>query len=91
MANINIRIDDQLKKDAQAIYKSLGMDLSTAVNVFLRQSVRMQSLPFQPSLDPFWSESNRAYLKKAIAEMEDGKNTIVKTMEEIEAMKNHES
>ena len=52
MTNLNIRVDEQLKADAQALYKSLGMDLSTAINVFLRQSVQMQGLPFRPHLSP---------------------------------------
>ena len=90
MTNINIRVDDQLKKEAQTLYKNLGMDLSTAINVFLRQSVQDQALPFQPKFDPFWSESNQRYLKKAIAEMEAGKNTIIKTMEDLEALRKNE-
>ena len=52
MTNLNIRVDEQLKADAQALYKSLGMDLSTAINVFLRQSVQMQGLPFRPHISP---------------------------------------
>ena len=90
MTNINIRVDDQLKKEAQTLYKNLGMDLSTAINVFLRQSVQDQALPFQPKFDPFWSEPNQRYLKKAIAEMEAGKNTIIKTMEDLEALRKDE-
>ncbi|MBQ4050738.1 MAG: type II toxin-antitoxin system RelB/DinJ family antitoxin [Oscillospiraceae bacterium] len=52
MANINIRVDDALKAEAQELYRALGMDLSTAVNIFLRQSVQMQGLPFRPRLEP---------------------------------------
>ena len=51
MANINIRVDDALKAEAQELYRALGMDLSTAVNIFLRQSVQMQGLPFRPRLE----------------------------------------
>lgn len=85
MTNLNIRVDEQLKADAQTLYKSLGMDLSTAVNVFLRQSVQMQGLPFQPRLDPFYSESNLRALRESIKELEEGK-VVVKTMEELEKM-----
>ncbi len=42
----NISIDAEIKKQAQELFARLGMDLSTAVNIFLRQSIRTQSIPF---------------------------------------------
>ncbi|MBQ9460832.1 MAG: type II toxin-antitoxin system RelB/DinJ family antitoxin [Clostridia bacterium] len=42
----NISIDADVKKQAQELFAKLGMDLSTAVNIFLRQSIRSQSIPF---------------------------------------------
>ena len=51
MKNVNVtfRIDDTLKKQADALFAELGMNLSTAFNIFLRQSVREQQLPFKVS------------------------------------------
>ena len=45
-ANINVRTDAQLKAQAQRIFESIGLDLSTAVNLFLKQTVRANNLPF---------------------------------------------
>ena len=42
----NLSLDADLKREAQALYADLGMDLSTAVNIFLRQSLRVQWVPF---------------------------------------------
>ena len=42
----NISIDAEVKKQAQELFARLGMDLSTAVNIFLRQSIRTQAIPF---------------------------------------------
>ena len=42
----NLSLDADLKREAQALYADLGMDLSTAVNIFLRQSLRVQGVPF---------------------------------------------
>ena len=42
----NISIDADLKKASQELYSDLGMDLSTAVTIFLNQSLRVQGLPF---------------------------------------------
>jgi len=45
-ANINVRTDAELKAQAQRIFESIGLDLSTAVNLFLKQTVRANNLPF---------------------------------------------
>ena len=44
--NVTFRVDDELKAQADALFSELGMSLSTAFNIFLRQSVREQQLPF---------------------------------------------
>lgn len=46
MANINIRIDDNLKKDAELIFENIGMTPSIAINLFYKQVVRTHSIPF---------------------------------------------
>ena len=45
-ANINIRVDADIKAQAQKLFSDLGMDLTTAVNVFLRQSIEQGGIPF---------------------------------------------
>jgi DNA-damage-inducible protein J len=47
--NVTIRVDTDLKKQADTLFSDLGMSLSTAFNIFLRQSVREQQLPFMVS------------------------------------------
>lgn len=51
MKNVNVtfRVDDELKKQADILFAELGMSLSTAFNIFLRQSVREQQIPFNVS------------------------------------------
>lgn len=44
--DVTIRLDDALKQQADSLFSDLGMSLSTAVTVFLRQAVREQSIPF---------------------------------------------
>lgn len=48
MANstISIRVNESLKEQAQELFKSWGLDMSTAVNIFLSQTVREQRIPF---------------------------------------------
>ena len=50
----NIRIDSTIRKEADALYKSMGMSLSTAVNLFLTQSVIQRRLPINEIIaEPF--------------------------------------
>ena len=47
--NVTLRVDEDLKKQADALFSELGLNLTTAFNIFLRQSVREQRIPFQVS------------------------------------------
>lgn len=47
--NVTFRVDEDVKKQADALFADLGMSLSTAFNIFLRQSLREQQLPFTVS------------------------------------------
>ena len=44
--NFSVRMDSDIKKQCEALYSELGMNLTTAINVFLRQSLRVGGLPF---------------------------------------------
>ena len=50
-SNMNIRMDKEVKEQAQKIFAQLGMDMTTAVNVFLRQAIRHNGFPFEIRLD----------------------------------------
>lgn len=47
MANINIRIDDNLKKEAETLFSDLGLNMTTAISLFLKQCVLRQGIPFE--------------------------------------------
>ena len=63
--NMSFRVDKNLKKQADELFKNLGMNTSVALNMFLTQSVREQSIPFIPSM-----EVPNARLISAIEEVE---------------------
>lgn len=44
--NLNIRVDEELKRKAEAIFSELGLNMSIAMNIFLRYSVRYGGIPF---------------------------------------------
>lgn len=49
--NMTIRVEPELKAEAAALFKALGMDLSTATGIFYRQALRCRGLPFEVKLD----------------------------------------
>lgn len=49
--NFSVRMDSEVKKDCEALYNELGINLTTAINVFLRQSLRAGGFPFDVKLD----------------------------------------
>ena len=51
MSQIAVRVDDKLKKEATEVFSELGLDMTTAVKLFLKQSVLMRSIPFELKLD----------------------------------------
>lgn len=61
--NISIRMDSDLKAQADALFGELGMNLSTAFNVFVRQSLREGRIPFDISLNPPNKETISAMLE----------------------------
>lgn len=59
MANLNIRVDDTLKQQAELIFSDLGISLSAATTMFLKQVVRYNGIPFELRTDPFYSAKNQ--------------------------------
>lgn len=82
---VNFRIDESTKKQMEQICSELGITMSTAFNIFAKKVIREKRIPFDVSIDPFYSESNMKALSKSIKELEQGK-VVVKSMEELEAM-----
>jgi len=70
---INIRIDEGLKKDLEAVCQELGMNMTTAFTVFAKKMTREKRIPFEVSIDPFYSEDNIAHLTRSIAQLNTGK------------------
>lgn len=61
--NISIRMDSDLKAQAEALFSELGMNLTTAFNIFVRQSIRDGGIPFKVSLTELNKETIAAMLE----------------------------
>ena len=101
MTTVSVRMDESLKRDFDAVCNELGMSMTTAItilaknasalykgvkiNILAKKMTREKRLPFEVSMDPFYSASNMAALNDSIEEMRQGR-TVTKTLEELEAM-----
>jgi len=50
--NVNFRVDAELKKEAESLFSDLGMNMTTAMTMFLKQAVRTQRIPFEVTRIP---------------------------------------
>ena len=76
MAQISLRVDDEVKRDAERTLNDIGLSMSTAINIFLKTVVRENRIPFELSADPFYSKENIAALEKRVADIRSGKSTL---------------
>ena len=85
--NLNIRINKDLNERAEAFFSELGLNMSAAFNIFIRQALREGKIPFEISLanDPFYSPANSAALRESIQEAREGK-FVTKTLDELRAL-----
>lgn len=76
MAQISLRIEDDVKKLAEQACADIGMSLSTAINIYLKKLGREKRIPFEVSVDPFYSPENMARLRDSVAQMEAAGGTV---------------
>ena len=84
---VNIRMDEDLKKSMESTCRTLGMNMTTAFTIFAKKVSREKRIPFDVSVDPFYSSQNIIAINEAAEQIKQGK-VVIKTLEEIEAFSN---
>ncbi len=74
--NVNFKLDEDVKKSMEQACNELGLSMSAAFSIFARKVGREKRIPFEVSVDPFYSEENMARLRKAIQDLDAGKGTV---------------
>ena len=74
--NVNIRMDKEIKEQADILFNNLGFNLTTAINTFVKQAIREQAIPFQPkikrkSLDSYLEEYHGKPIERILKEAEE--------------------
>ena len=81
--NINIRMDETVKKQAEELFSELGLNMTTAFNMFVRQALNKGGIPFEVvRKDDFYSPYNQEKLRESIVST----NKTVKSLDELEKM-----
>jgi DNA-damage-inducible protein J len=75
---VSFRLDEDVKKSMEQVCSELGLSMSAAFTIFAKKVGREKRIPFDVSVDPFYSESNIRYLEQ---KMEDYKAGRIKTAE----------
>lgn len=76
MAQISLRVDDEIKRNAERTFNEIGLSMSTAINIFLKTVVRENRIPFELSADPFYSKENQLELERRISDIRSGKSVL---------------
>lgn len=84
-SNINIRMDDEMKRDFDRVCNELGINMTVAITILAKKMIREQRIPFEVSIDPFYSQSNTAALRKSAQQLRAGQ-VIEHTLAELEDM-----
>lgn len=74
-STITARVDEKDKVNFDAFCSNVGLNTSTAINLFVKAVLRENRIPFEivQTADPFFSEANMAYVKKSVQELKEGK------------------
>ena len=73
---VNFRMDTEEKDTFEDICEQLGLTISTAFKIFVKKVIREQRIPFDLTLDPFYSKSNIQYLEKVTQEIDSGRAVL---------------
>lgn len=86
MINVNIRVDENVKQEVEVLFEEMGVNMSSAVNMFLRQVIRTRGIPFEVTAkqDDFYNPENLRVLRESIAQLERGMGTVHDIIEEDE-------
>lgn len=84
-SNINIRMDDEVKREFDRVCTELGINMTVAITILAKKMIREQRIPFEVSVDPFYTQSNTSALLKSAEQLREGR-VSEHTLTELENM-----
>ena len=86
-SNVNIRMDEDIKREFDRVCNELGINMSIAITILAKKMIREERIPFDVSVDPFYTKANIAALERSAGQLAEGR-VVRKTLDELEAMAN---
>jgi DNA-damage-inducible protein J len=80
--SVNVRMDAEIKHQAEVLFESMGLNMTTAVNMFVRQAINERAIPFDikaPIVDPLYTSER---LKRSITQLNEGRGVERHLIEE---------
>lgn len=81
-ATLSVRLEEKDKKNFEKFCTEVGMNVSVAVNMYIKKVIREQRIPFTIESDAFYSMENMNELKKRAKDIEDGKYEVHELIED---------
>ena len=73
VSTITARVDENDKRIFSELCSSLGLNVSSAINLFIKAVLKEKHIPLMTVPDPFYSPENQAYIMKSVKELREGK------------------
>ena len=81
---VSFRMDDNLKRSMEQICDELGLSMSAAFTIFAKKMSREKRIPFEVSIDPFYSDSNMNHLRRGATALDAGQGVQHELIEDDE-------
>jgi len=73
---VNVRMDVETKRNMEAVCKELGMSMTTAFTIFAKKMGRERRIPFDVSIDPFYTDENLDHIRRGVAALDAGHGKV---------------
>ncbi|MCO7126515.1 type II toxin-antitoxin system RelB/DinJ family antitoxin [Sporolactobacillus shoreicorticis] len=80
--NVQVRLDEKLKDEANKVFDEMGLSMTSAITLFIKQVVTQRRIPFEIVADPFYSEENQSVLRESLKQYQMGKLKSHKLIDE---------
>ena len=80
--NVNFKLDADVKHSMEEACNEMGLTMTAAFTVFAKKVAREKRIPFEIAVDPFYSESNLAHLRRGVAALNAGQGTVHEPIED---------
>ena len=80
--SVTIRMDENLKKQAEAIFEEMGLNMTTAITVFVKAVVRQRKIPFEIAADPFYTVTRQTRPRQMVTDQEADSERVYELLEE---------